>query len=222
MVQLVQRSGLWYENMPNSNLEIKTPTEDKDNWRKIGLVMQWIRGKQLSGSDLIIYLEITRKTVGYGQYTSECIPISDFVKDTSLGRYTVIKSLRSLIDATLIIRPASNHTGDSFKSAYQYQLNMKADSAFPSLGALRKNREQATTSGSHRSINLDQQMKSYIEDSSSFSNNQVSELYALADKLMEKDDSRRALDKKKFKRGKKYKEILEKDNSNLLYQLKKN
>jgi len=133
-------------------------SESLNGWQNIGRVIQWIRKHHLSGSDLIIYTEVASKTVGYSQYTSEPTSVTDLTNTTSLGRTTVIKSLKSLIEKKFILRPKSNVASEQFKSAYRYQLNMKLD-GFPSLGKLAKNKETNTlgslTTNSNNIFNYD-------------------------------------------------------------------
>ncbi|MCF6330277.1 MAG: hypothetical protein L3I99_01860 [Sulfurimonas sp.] len=119
--------------MNSTNQEINMPL---NGWQNIGKVFTWTTGTSLSGSELILYMMIVRITVGYSQYTSEPISISNLSKLSKLSKRTIFRSLKLLFDRNYIFKVATNYnvTFDG-KLPYSYQLNMKLEK-FPNLGRL--------------------------------------------------------------------------------------
>lgn len=102
--------------------------------------MHWVLGR-ITGNEFNVYLAIVRKTVGYNQYTSELLSYSAIAKLTGLSIRTVERIVPKLIEKKFIIKVATNQVAHVGKLPYRYQLNLKLPD-FPSLGKLRKNREE--------------------------------------------------------------------------------
>lgn len=135
-----------------------------NGWQNIGKVTEWIVTQPLSLAERFIYLAVARRTVGYAQYTSEITSYALLAELSGTSVDTVKRAMPKLIESGYIIKVATNQVANVGKLAYRYQLNMRLN-GFPSLGKLRKEREDSKPQPKYSQAMLERYFVSPVDGS---------------------------------------------------------
>ena len=127
-------------------------TQDTNNFRKEILVQRFSR--EYTDMDIYereVYYMFIRKTVGYGQYTSDFLSYESMANYCKLSLSTIKRVVPKLIKEGFIIKIDTNQVAYEGKLPYKYQLNMKLEN-FPALGKLKDAREHFGKKSSEKPI----------------------------------------------------------------------